>query len=95
MVEPGEDELGVVSRPRFTSQSHSLYMNYVAHLPSGNGLPAVTYRDWLQDRHCTIVTSYHPAGRFWAFQLIEAGWMGLLTLLLAIATVWLVRRKTG
>jgi uncharacterized protein (TIGR03382 family) len=41
------------------------------------------------------VTSYHPAGRFWPFQLIEAGWTGLLTLLLAIATIWLVRRKIG
>lgn len=76
-------------------QSHSLYMKYLAQLPSGSGLPSVTYRDWLQARHYTIVTSYHPAGRFWPFQLIESGWMGLLTLLLAVATVWLVRRKIG
>ncbi|MGW2938360.1 sortase B protein-sorting domain-containing protein [Streptomyces sp. NPDC001156] len=41
------------------------------------------------------MTSYHPAGRFWPFQFIEAGWMGLFTLLLAIAAVWLVRRKIG
>lgn len=77
------------------SQSHSLFMKYVAQLPSGSGPPSVTYRDWLLPRHYTIVTSYQPAGRFWPFQLIEAGWMGLLTLLLVIATIWLVRRKIG
>jgi hypothetical protein len=80
------------------SQSRSLYMKYVAQLPSGDGPTSVhsaPYRDWLQPRHYAIVTSYHPAGRFWPFQLIEVGWMGLLTLLLAIATVWLVRRRIG
>ncbi|MFB7510715.1 hypothetical protein [Streptomyces broussonetiae] len=81
--------------PLSDSQSHSLYMKYVAQLPSGNGLPSVPYRDWLQARHYTIVTSYQPSARFWSFQFIEAAWMGLLALLLAIASVWLVRRRTG
>jgi hypothetical protein len=79
-----------------TSQSHSLYMKYVAQLPpSSDGLAQVSYRDWLQARHYTVVTSYHPVGRFWPFQFIEAGWMGLLILLLGIATVWVLRRRIG
>ncbi|MCO6005464.1 hypothetical protein NE236_10765 [Actinoallomurus purpureus] len=78
-----------------TGQSHILFTKYLAQLPSSSDGPSVSYRDWLQARHYTIVTSYHPAGRFWTFQFIEAGWMGLLILLLGIATVWLVRRRIG
>ncbi|GAA4605020.1 ABC transporter permease [Actinoallomurus liliacearum] len=79
-----------------TSDSHLLYMKYLAQLPmSGDPRSSVSYRDWLLARHYTIVTTYHPAGRFWTFQFIEAGWMGLLILLLGLATVRLVRRRIG
>ncbi|MFF0521431.1 hypothetical protein ACFYTC_22195 [Actinomadura nitritigenes] len=79
-----------------SSGSHILYTKYLAQLPVSSGPhPSMSYREWLQAQHYTIVTSYHPAGRFWDFQLIEAGWMGLLTLLLALATFWLVRRRLG
>jgi hypothetical protein len=79
-----------------TGNSHILYTKYLAQLPSSSdGISSVSYRDWLLARHYTIVTSYHPVGRFWTFQFIEAGWMGLLILLLGIATVWLVRRRIG
>ncbi|MCO5995944.1 hypothetical protein [Actinoallomurus rhizosphaericola] len=79
-----------------TADGHLLYTKYLAQLPmSGDPGPSVSYRDWLQARHYTIVTSYHPAGRFWTFQFIEAGWMSLLILLLGLATVWLVRRRIG
>ena len=40
----------------------------------------------------TQMTSYQPASRFWTFQFIEGGWLLALSLLLIIATVWLVRR---
>ncbi|GAB3984643.1 ABC transporter permease [Actinoallomurus acanthiterrae] len=79
-----------------TGNSHILYTKYLAQLPSSSdGISSVSYRDWLLARHYTIVTSYHPAGRFWTFQFIEAGWMGLLILLLGIATVRLIRRRIG
>jgi len=36
-----------------------------------------------------------PAGRFWAFQFIEGGWLLALSVLLIAATVWLVHRRTA
>jgi hypothetical protein len=39
------------------------------------------------------VLSYQPAGRYWQFQFIEAGWLLALVVLLLAATVWLVRRR--
>ena len=43
----------------------------------------------------TQMTSYQPASRFWTFQFIEGGWLLALSLLLIIATVWLVRRRAA
>ena len=52
------------------------------------------------DPHTYIVTlgwkrviSYQPAGRFWTFQLLEAGLFAGLALLVVLLTVWLVRRR--
>jgi hypothetical protein len=52
------------------------------------------------DPHTYIVTlgwkrviSYQPAGRFWTFQLLEAGLFAGLALLVILLTVWLVRRR--
>ncbi|MEV1174434.1 hypothetical protein [Nonomuraea sp. NPDC049784] len=77
------------------AQSESLHSKWTLLSSSGDGLPAVTFGNWLRAQHYTVVASYHPAGRFWPFQFIEAGWMGLLILLLGIATVWLLRRRIG
>jgi hypothetical protein len=51
------------------------------------------------DPHTYLVTlgwkrviSYQPAGRFWNFQLIEAGLFVALAVAVVLATVWLVRR---
>jgi hypothetical protein len=41
----------------------------------------------------TLWTRYQPASRFWPFQFIEGGWLLALSLLLIVATVWLVRRR--
>jgi hypothetical protein len=38
------------------------------------------------------VLSYQPAGRFWTFQLIEAGLFVALAAAVVLATIWLVRR---
>ena len=52
------------------------------------------------DPHTYIVTlgwkrlvSYQPAGRFWTFQLLEAGLFVGLAALVIVAAVWLVRRR--
>lgn len=51
------------------------------------------------DPHTYIVTlgwrrilSYQPAGRFWTFQLFEAGLFVALTVVLVLTAVWLIRR---
>lgn len=51
------------------------------------------------DPHTYIVTlgwrrivSYQPAGRFWTFQLFEAGLFVALAVVLVLVAVWLVRR---
>ena len=51
------------------------------------------------DPHTYLVTlgwkrlfSYQPAGRFWTFQLIEAGLFVALAVAVVLATLWLVRR---
>jgi hypothetical protein len=41
------------------------------------------------------LTTYQPAGRFWAFQLIEGGWLLGLSVLLIGTAVWLVRRRAA
>jgi hypothetical protein len=40
-------------------------------------------------------SSYQPASRFWSFQFIEGGWLLALSLLLLVATVWLVRHRAA
>jgi hypothetical protein len=39
------------------------------------------------------VISYQPAGRFWTFQVIEAGLFVALAAAVIVATLWLVRRR--
>jgi hypothetical protein len=38
------------------------------------------------------VISYQPAGRFWTFQLLEAGLFAALAVTLVLVSLWLVRR---
>ncbi|MCW2919467.1 MAG: hypothetical protein JWN52_7535 [Actinomycetia bacterium] len=72
-------------------QEHTLYQQFQV---ATSQQPSATFRAWLEAQHYTLLTNYHPASRFWSFQLIETGWMSLLTLLLAATTVWLIRRRT-
>jgi hypothetical protein len=53
----------------------------------------VSLGECLTSHGYTQLTSYQPAGRFWAFQWIEAGWLLALSALLIAVTVWLVRRR--
>ncbi len=43
----------------------------------------------------TQLTTYQPVGRFWPFQLIEAGWLLALSVLLVATAVWLVGRRAA
>jgi hypothetical protein len=57
-----------------------------------NGKPTTLSLQQCMVQHgYTQWTSYQPAGRFWAFQWIEAGWLVALSALLIVVTVWLVR----
>jgi len=40
-------------------------------------------------------TRYIPVSRFWPMQLIEGGWLLVLSVLLVAATVWLVRHRAA
>jgi hypothetical protein len=40
-------------------------------------------------------TRYIPVSRFWPMQFVEGGWLLVLSVLLAAATVWLVRRRAA
>lgn len=50
---------------------------------------------WLARHHLTLWVSYEPAGRFWALQAVEGGACLLLALVLAAATIWLVRHRAA
>ena len=41
------------------------------------------------------ITTYQPIGRFWPFQLVEAGWLLALSVFLIATAVWLVRRRAA
>lgn len=65
-------------------------------LTGKGGVPqsAGTYRYLVQHGYLHV-TAYQPASRFWWFQLIEGGWLVVLSVLLLAATVWLVRRRAA
>lgn len=52
----------------------------------GQGVPWVPTPWWIQPGGA-------PASRFWHFQLIEGGWLLVLSMLLGAATVWLIRHR--
>lgn len=64
----------------------------VSHFP--NLSPPAGNR-WLAAHHLTLWAAYQPAGRFWLFQGAEGAACLLLALVLAAATVWLVRGRAA
>ena len=69
----------------------------MAHAPasvqySRNPDAAIAY---LSAHHYTQWWLYQPVSRYWHFQLIEGGWLLALSLILVVATVWLVRRRAA
>lgn len=72
------------------------YMAPVARASNtaGGGLPPTNVggRDWVLSSTSTMET-YHPSGRFWHFQLIEAGIYLALTATVIVVAVQLVKRR--
>ena len=62
----------------------------VQNSPNPNAL-----QNWLIQQHYTQWTTYEPASRFWHFQLIEGGWLLVLSAVLIAAAIWLVRRRAA
>ena len=62
-----------------------------------NGAPAVqeTQAQAFAQHGITQWWRYIPVSRFWPMQLIEAGWLLVLSALLIAATVWLVRHRAA
>jgi hypothetical protein len=54
-----------------------------------------SFTTWLTEHGYTSWASYQPDSRFWHFQAVEAAAYGLLALLLAVATLWWVRRHAS
>ncbi|MGH3251639.1 MAG: hypothetical protein ACRDOI_36270 [Trebonia sp.] len=78
--------------------SMALLSQFCSAPPAGPGGPKPsleTFAQCLTQHGYTEWTSYQPAGRFWAFQWIEGGWLLALSLLLISVTAWLVRQRAA
>jgi hypothetical protein len=69
----------------------------IRHAPAGvqNSPSPDAFAAWLSRHHHARWWGYQPQVRFWHFQLIEGGWLLVLSLVLIAATVWLVRRRAA
>ena len=66
-----------------------------SRLHQAGGLPnPQAVQQWFAEQGYIKYFTYQPASRFWHFQLIEAGWLLILSVLLGAAAVWLIRRVT-
>jgi hypothetical protein len=66
-------------------------------LLGGQGKQArqVSMDELLKRNGIAHMVKYQPDSRFWHFQLVETAGYGVVTLALALATVWWVRRRTS
>jgi hypothetical protein len=65
-----------------------------SQLHQAGGLPTPeAVQQWFAEQGYVKYFTYQPASRFWHFQLIEGGWLLVLSVLLAAATVWLIRHR--
>ena len=65
------------------------------HLPASvqNSPSQDAFTNWLTQHGYTMWQSVQPDSRFWQFQLIEGGWLLVVSAVLLAGTVWLVRRR--
>ena len=69
-----------------------------AQIRQSGGQPVTSpaaMNSWLAQHHYTQWSSYQPGSRWWAFQLIEGGWLLAVALILIVATIALVRRRSA
>ncbi len=71
--------------------------NVMAHAPASvqNSKNPDVGTAYLAAHHYTQWWLYQPVSRYWHFQLIEGGWLLVLSLILLAGTVWLVRNKAA
>jgi hypothetical protein len=81
--------------PNGTPVGQQTIRNVMAHAPASvrNSLNPNAATAYLSAHHYTQWTAFQPESRFWHFQLVEGGWLLLLSLLLIGAAVALVRRR--
>jgi hypothetical protein len=81
-------------QPGGTPASTSEIATLSGQLRQAGGLPtAQAVQQWFAEQGYIKYFTYQPASRFWTFQLIEGGWLLVLSLLLGAATVWLIRHR--
>jgi hypothetical protein len=83
--------------PNGAPVSQQTLRNVMVHAPASvrNSLNPNAATAYLSAHHYTQWSAYQPESRFWHFQLIEGGWLLALSLILIVATVWLVRRRAA
>jgi len=66
-----------------------------AHLPASvqNSPSPDAFTNWLTQHGYMMWQSVQPDSRFWQLQLIEGGWLLVVSAVLLTGTVWLVRRR--
>lgn len=82
------------SQPGGAPASQSEIDTLSSQLHQAGGLPTPeAVQQWFAEQGYTRYFTYQPASRLWHFQLIEGGWLLVLSLLLIAATVWLIRHR--
>jgi hypothetical protein len=77
---------------------HQISTNQLAEivnrLHQGQGIKDEWVNQYITEHHLLRYIEYQPNGRFWTFELIEAGLFVGLAAILVTAAIWLVRRRT-
>jgi hypothetical protein len=75
--------------------SQSLINKVLALEPQNGQQPKYTVAQALAHYNVTEWWRYIPVSRFWPMQFVEGGWVLVLSILIAVATVWLVRHRAA
>ena len=86
----GQDDPLPDGRPASAAEINTLS----TQLRQAGGLPTPqAVQQWFAEQGYLKYFTYQPETRFWHFQLIEGGWLLILSLLLGAATIWLIRHR--
>jgi hypothetical protein len=83
--------------PNGTPVGQQTIRNVMDHAPASvqNSQNPGTATAYLTAHHYVQWTSYQPVSRYWTFQLIEGGWLLVLSMILLAGAVWLVRDRAA